>query len=137
MGLIKEFREFAVRGNVIDMAVGVIIGAAFGKIVTSLVTDVINPPLGLVIGGIDFRGLEIVLRGAQEGVAAITLRYGVFIQTMIEFVIQAFVIFLVIKAINTLRKRLEEPAPTAAAPKLSTQEVLLTEIRDLLKSKPR
>ena len=130
MGLIKEFKEFALKGNMLDMAVGVIVGAAFGKVVASLVSDVINPPLGLLIGGIDFRGLEIVLRTAEGAIPAVTLKYGAFIQSLIEFLIQAFAIFMVIKGINTFRKQAE-----AAPPKPSAQEVLLTEIRDVLKSK--
>ena len=129
MSLAKEFKEFAVKGNVVDMAVGIIIGAAFGKIVSSFVADVITPPLGYLIGGVDFTHLAIALPALQEGKAAVTIRYGAFLQTVCDFVIVAFAIFLAIKAINRM-KRKEEAAPTAAPPR---QEVLLEEIRDLLK----
>jgi len=133
MGFFKEFKEFAMRGNVIDMAVGIIIGAAFGKIVSSLVGDVIMPPLGLMIGGVDFSHLSVVLKDAEAGGGAVTLRYGMFVQTVFDFLIVAFAIFLAIKGMNRLQKKKEE-AP-AAPPKPSNQEVLLGEIRDLLKRK--
>ncbi len=129
MSMIKEFKEFAMRGNVVDLAVGIIIGAAFGKIVSSLVNDVIMPPIGILVGGVDFSNLAITLKGAAEGVSAVVIRYGVFINAVIDFVIVAFAIFLLIRAINTFKKK-EEAAP-AAPPR---QEVLLAEIRDLLKS---
>lgn len=130
MSMIKEFKEFAVRGNVVDMAVGIIIGAAFGKIVSSVVADVIMPPIGLVLGGVDFSNLAIVLKAAVDQTPAVTLNYGKFIQTVIDFLIIAFAIFLLVKGINTLKRKEEEkPAET---PK---QEVLLAEIRDLLKQK--
>lgn len=131
MGMIKEFKEFAVKGNMVDMAVGIIIGAAFGKIVTSLVTDVIMPPLGVILGGIDFTGLTITLKQAAGTAPAVTLNYGKFIQALVDFTIIAFAIFMAIKAINTL-KRKEEAAPSAP-PKPTNEEVLLGEIRDLLK----
>lgn len=131
MGMIKEFKEFAVKGNMVDMAVGIIIGAAFGKIVSSLVSDVIMPPLGVILGGIDFTGLSIMLKQAAGTAPAVTLNYGKFIQALVDFTIIAFAMFIAIKAINKL-KRTEEAAPTSP-PKPSNEEVLLTEIRDLLK----
>ena len=133
MSFINEFKQFAMKGNVVDMAVGIIIGAAFGKIVSSFVGDVIMPPLGLLIGGVDFTDLAVVLKEASGDVAAVTLNYGKFIQTIFDFTIVAFAIFLAIKAMNRLKKK-EEEAP-AAPPAPSAQEVLLTEIRDLLKQK--
>ena len=138
MGMIKEFKEFAMRGNVLDMAVGVVIGGAFGKIVSSVVADVIMPPLGLLIGGVNFTDLTLVLKQATLDAAtgaeipAVTLNYGNFLQTVFDFLIIAFAIFLFIKAINTMRKK-EEPAPVEAPPAPSKEEELLTEIRDLLK----
>lgn len=133
MGLLKEFKTFAMRGNVLDMAVGVIIGAAFGKIVTSMVSDVLMPPIGLLTGGMDFSRLSITLRAASAGTDAVTLRYGVFINSIIDFVIVAFCIFLLIKVVNAAKRHAEE-AP--AAPKAPSQEVvLLSEIRDLLKQR--
>jgi large conductance mechanosensitive channel len=131
MSFVKEFREFAVKGNVVDMAVGIIIGAAFGKIVSSFVSDVVTPPLGYVIGGVDFTKLAITLPALQDGKEDVTVRYGAFLQTTFDFVIVAFAIFLAVKAINKL-KRKEEVAPSAPPPP-SRQEVLLEEIRDLLK----
>jgi len=132
MAIIKEFKEFAMRGNVVDLAVGVIIGAAFGKIVTSLVNDVIMPPIGYLTGGIDFKNLKILIKEGDptKKIADVTVNYGNFINTMIEFVIIAFCIFMVVKAINSLKKP-EEPAP-AADPAPTKEEALLTEIRDLL-----
>lgn len=135
MSFIKEFREFAVRGNVVDMAVGIIIGAAFGKIVTSMVSDIFMPPIGWLIGGVDFSDLAIQLPAVIEGREAVTVAYGKFIQTILDFAIVAFVIFLVIKGINRL-KRKEEAAPAPAAEPVPTkEEILLTEIRDLLKQR--
>lgn len=131
MSFVKEFREFAVKGNVADMAVGIIIGAAFGKIVTSFVNDVITPPLGYLIGGVDFNNLKISLPAIQEGKEDVTINYGAFLQNAFDFIIVAFAIFLVIKMINRL-KRKEEAAP-AAPPPPSKEELLLAEIRDLLK----
>ena len=127
MGFIKEFKEFAVKGNVMDMAVGVIIGAAFGKIVTSLVNDILMPIIGMLTGGIDFTGLK-----ATIGEANIT--YGQFVQSVIDFVIVAFCIFLMLKGINKLNRKKQQPA-APEAPKGPTQEELLAEIRDLLKQK--
>lgn len=131
MKLINEFKSFAMRGNVVDMAVGIIIGAAFGKIVSSFVNDVIMPPIGLLVGGIDFSDLALTLKTATESAPAVVLKYGVFINTVIDFVIIAWAIFMVIKAMNTLKKK--EEAQPAAPPKPSEEVVLLAEIRDLLK----
>ena len=131
MSIIKEFKDFAMRGNVVDMAVGIIIGSAFGKIVTSLVNDVIMPPIGLALGGIDFKSFAITIKQATGDVPAVTIRYGAFINVIVDFVIVAFVLFMVIKLMNTMKKK-KEVAP-AAPPKPPAQEVLLTEIRDLLK----
>ncbi len=138
MAVLKEFREFAVKGNVVDLAVGVIIGAAFGKIVNSLVADVIMPPIGLLLGGIDFSAFALTLKptsvdAAGKAIAPVFLKYGVFINTMIEFAIVAFAVFLLVKAINAARR---EPA-AAPAPAPPAQEVLLAEIRDLLKAQRR
>jgi large conductance mechanosensitive channel len=133
MGMLKEFREFAVKGNVVDMAVGIIIGVAFGKIVSSFVADVIMPPLGLLIGGVDFADLAIFLKEAEGDAAAVTLGYGVFLQAVVDFVIIAFAIFIAVKAINSMKRR--EEAPPAAPPEPSNEEKLLMEIRDLLKQK--
>jgi large conductance mechanosensitive channel len=131
MSFLKEFREFAMRGNVVDLAVGVIIGAAFGKIVSSLVADIIMPPLGLLIGGIDFKQFAVTLRDAQGDIPAVVMHYGVFIQNVFDFVIVAFAIFMAIKLINRLNRKKEETP--AAPPAPSKEEVLLSEIRDLLK----
>ncbi|MCO5946870.1 large-conductance mechanosensitive channel protein MscL [Mucilaginibacter flavidus] len=133
MAIIKEFKEFAMRGNVVDLAVGVIIGAAFGKIVTSLVTDVIMPPIGYVTGGIDFKNLKVMIKPGDptKKIADVSINYGNFINTFIEFLIIAFCIFMVVKAINSLKKPEEAPAP-APDPGPTKEEVLLTEIRDLL-----
>ncbi|WP_339413510.1 MULTISPECIES: large-conductance mechanosensitive channel protein MscL [unclassified Pseudomonas] len=132
MSILSEFKAFAVKGNVVDMAVGIIIGAAFGKIVSSFVGDVVMPPLGMLIGGVDFSDLAIVLKAAEGEAPAVTLSYGKFIQTIIDFVIVAFAIFMGVKVINRL-KREEEAAPAApAAP--TKDQVLLSEIRDLLKA---
>ena len=130
MGFFKEFKEFAMKGNVMDMAVGVIIGGAFGKIVSSLVDDVLMPAIGMLTGNVDFTKLALKI---GEGENAAVLNYGTFIQNIIDFLIVAFCIFLMIKAMNKLnRKKEEEPAP-APAPEPSAEEKLLTEIRDLLK----
>ncbi|MFC0139825.1 large-conductance mechanosensitive channel protein MscL [Erwinia mallotivora] len=130
MSLFKEFRDFAMRGNVVDLAVGVIIGAAFGKIVSSLVANIIMPPLGLLIGGVDFKSFSWVLKPAEGDTPAVVMQYGVFIQTIFDFVIVAFAIFMAIKLMNKLYKRKEVEKP---APKPTAEELLLTEIRDLLK----
>lgn len=134
MSIVKEFKEFAVKGNVMDMAVGIIIGVAFGKIVSSFVADVMMPPIGLLIGGVDFSNLAVTLKAAGEGVEAVSLRYGVFIQTVFDFVIVAFAVFVAVRALNSLRKK--EAETPAAPPAPSAQEQLLMEIRDLLKNKP-
>ena len=134
MSIIKEFKEFAVKGNVVDMAVGIIIGVAFGKIVSSFVADVLMPPIGMLIGGVDFSNLVITLKAAQEGVEAVTLRYGVFLQTVFDFLIVAFAVFMAVKALNSMRKK--EAETPAAPPAPSAQEQLLMEIRDLLKNRP-
>ena len=133
MQILKEFKEFAVKGNVVDMAVGIIIGAAFGKIVSSFVADVVTPPIGMLLGGVDFSSLAITLKAAAGDAPAVVLSYGKFIQTVVDFTIIAFAIFMGIKAINTL-KRAEEAAP-APPPEPTKEEILLTEIRDLLKEK--
>ncbi len=132
MAIVKEFKEFAMRGNVVDLAVGVIIGAAFGKIVASLVNDVIMPPIGYLTGGIDFKNLKVLIKQGDPSkkIADIAINYGNFINTVIEFLIVAFCIFMVVKAINAMKKPAEE-AP-AAAPESTKEEILLTEIRDLL-----
>jgi large conductance mechanosensitive channel len=136
MSLIKEFKQFAMRGNVVDMAVGIIIGAAFGKIVTSLVNDVIMPPIGLLLGGVNFTDLRITIKPASlndagEIVKGVTLNWGNFVQVVIDFLIVAFVIFMLIKGMNSLKKKEEEAPAAFTAP--SKEEELLGEIRDLLK----
>jgi large conductance mechanosensitive channel len=131
MGMIKEFKQFAMRGNVMDMAIGIIIGAAFGKIVSSLVADVIMPPIGMLLGGVDFVSLAITLKEGAEGVEPVLLKYGVFINTLIDFIIIGFAIFLVVKGLNSMKKK-EEEKP-AAPPAPSKEEVLLAEIRDELR----
>jgi large conductance mechanosensitive channel len=133
MSMMKEFKTFAMKGNMVDMAVGIIIGAAFGKIIASLVKDVIMPPIGMLVGGVNFTELKLTLQEAAGEEAAVTLNYGNFIQTAVDFLIIAFAIFMVVKAINSMKKK-EEEAP-AAPPKPSNEEVLLTEIRDVLKAK--
>ena len=137
MSIGTEFKEFISRGNVVDLAVGVIIGASFGKIVTSLVEQVVMPPIGLVLGRVDFSQLEWVLvaeNPATEEIEKVAIQYGAFINTLIQFLIVAFVIFLVVKAINKLRRKQAETPAEPAAP--TTSEALLTEIRDALKSRP-
>ncbi|MFZ5364330.1 MAG: large-conductance mechanosensitive channel protein MscL [Patescibacteria group bacterium] len=126
--MLKEFKEFAIKGNAMDMAVGIIIGAAFGKIVSSLVEDIIMPPIGILLGGVDFSNLAITLKKASDGAAAVTLNYGIFINSVIDFVIIAFAIFILIKQIEKLRKK--EAAKVA---KSTEDTLLLREIRDLLK----
>ncbi|MDH3386607.1 MAG: large-conductance mechanosensitive channel protein MscL [Gammaproteobacteria bacterium] len=130
--MMTEFKDFAMRGNVVDMAVGIVIGGAFGKIVSSFVADVLMPPIGLLLGGVDFRDLAIMLKEGVGDTAAVMVNYGSFIQTVVDFVIIAFAIFLVIKAMNSMKKKEEAPAP-APEPGPSAEEVLLGEIRDLLK----
>lgn len=131
MSLIQEFKSFAMRGNVIDMAVGIIVGAAFGKVVSSFVDNIVMPPLGLMIGGVDFSDLAIVLREATGELEAVTLGYGAFIQSVVDFLIIAAAIFVAIKVMNSLKRK--EEAKPAAPPAPSKEEVLLTDIRDLLK----
>lgn len=141
MSFIQDFKAFALKGNVVDMAVGVIIGGAFGKIVTSIVNNIIMPPIGVLTGGMDFTDLKLVLKDAmKEGdqvvSEAVTLNYGQFIQDVVDFLIIAFCIFLMVKGIAALsRKKEEKPAEPAPAPEPSAEEKLLTEIRDLLKNK--
>ncbi|MGP1360622.1 large-conductance mechanosensitive channel protein MscL [Campylobacter sp.] len=132
MSFISEFKEFAMRGNVIDMAVGVVIGGAFGKIVSSLVGDVIMPVVGVITGGVNFTDLKLTLKEAVDSAPAVTINYGSFIQTMVDFLIIAFCIFCVIKALNSLKKKPVEEAP-ATEPETPADIALLTEIRDLLK----
>ena len=144
MSIVKEFREFAMRGNIVDMAVGIIIGSAFGKIITSVVSDVLMPPIGMAIGRVDVKDFKLVLQKAvpaitdgglvvKQAISEVAIKYGMFIQTIIDFLIVAFCIFLVIKVMNRLKKKEEEkPAPQPAP---SKEEVLLTEIRDLLRDK--
>ena len=132
MGFISEFKEFAMKGNVLDMAVGVIIGGAFGKIVSSLVDDVLMPIVGMHTGNVDFTNLAFQI---GEGEEAAVLKYGNFIQNTVDFLIVAFCIFIMLKGINKLNRKKEEPAPAPEAPKGPTQEELLAEIRDLLKKK--
>jgi large conductance mechanosensitive channel len=129
--MMKEFRDFAMRGNVVDMAVGIVIGGAFGKIVSSFVNDVLMPPIGMMLGGVDFGDLAVTLKEAVGETPAVMLNYGMFIQTVVDFIIIAFAIFLVVKAMNNLKKK--EEAKPAPPPKPSAEETLLTEIRDLLK----
>ena len=134
MKIINEFKSFAMRGNVVDMAVGIVIGAAFGKIVSSLVADVIMPPVGMLLGRVNFADLAITMKQASGDVAAVTLNYGKFIQAIVDFVIVAFAIFIVVKGMNSLKRKKEDAAP-AAPPAPPKQELLLAEIRDLLKQK--
>lgn len=128
MSLAREFKEFAVKGNVVDMAVGVIIGAAFGKIVSSFVSDVVTPPLGLLVGGVDFRDLSVVLKEGVDKTPPVVMKYGLFVQSVFDFLIVALAIFAVVKMINKLKR--STPAAPAEPPK---QELLLTEIRDALR----
>ena len=134
--MMKEFKEFAMRGNVIDLAVGVVIGASFGKIVTSAVNDIIMPPLGILVGGMDFKDLKLVLRhnvmDAEGKVADVTLNYGAFLQNILDFIIIAFAIFMLVKVINKLKRKKAEAPSTPPAP--TKEEVLLTEIRDAIRS---
>ena len=132
MKMLDEFKAFAMKGNVLDMAVGIIIGGAFGKIISSVVGDIIMPPIGLLLGGVNFTDLKIVLKAATETAPAVTMNYGNFIQVTIDFLIIAFVIFMLIKAMNAAKKK-EAAAPPPAPPAPSKEELLLGEIRDLLK----
>jgi large conductance mechanosensitive channel len=131
MSIVKEFKAFAMKGNVMDMAVGIIIGAAFGKIVTSIVNDIIMPPIGLLVGGVNFSDLKFVMNEALGTAPAVTINYGNFLQVTFDFLIVAFAIFMVIKAMNSMKKKQEAAPAEPTVP--NTQEILLTEIRDLLK----
>ncbi|WP_372774571.1 large-conductance mechanosensitive channel protein MscL [Mangrovibacterium sp.] len=142
MSMMKEFKTFAMKGNVVDMAVGIIIGGAFGKIVASFVNDVLMPPIGMLLGGMDFKTLQVVLRedilneAGEVVTKGATIMYGNFIQTTIDFIIIAFAIFMMIKAMNNMKKKEEaKPAPTPPPPAPTKEELLLGEIRDLLKQK--
>ncbi len=131
MKIIDEFKTFAIKGNMVDMAIGIIIGAAFGKIVTSLVNDIIMPPIGVLLGGVNFTDLKLTIKAATEAAPAVTWNYGNFIQVMIDFLIIAWAVFMIVKALNTIQKKeAEAPAPPPAPTK---EETLLAEIRDLLK----
>lgn len=132
MGFVKEFKDFAMKGNVVDLAVGVIIGGAFGKIVSSLVGDVIMPVIGIVTGGVDFKSLKFVLKAAEGEAPEVAMNYGMFIQNVFDFLVIALCIFMMIKAMNSAKKK-EEVVEAPAAPAGPTQEELLAEIRDLLK----
>ena len=131
MGMMSEFKKFAMKGNVVDMAVGIVIGAAFGKIVSSFVNDILMPPIGMMIGGVDFSQLSYTLKEAVGETAAVTINYANFIQTALDFIIIAFAIFMVVKGMNRMKKK--EEAKPAEPPKPTNEEVLLAEIRDLLK----
>jgi large conductance mechanosensitive channel len=133
MSLIKELKEFAMRGNVVDLAVGIIIGGAFGKIITSVVNDVLMPPIGLLLGGVDFKNLMVILKAANGDVPGVTLRYGMFINTVIDFIIVSFSIFMVVKLMNKLKKKQAEVP--SEPPKPAKEEMLLSEIRDILRSR--
>lgn len=133
MSIIGEFKEFAIKGNVVDMAVGVIIGTAFGKIVSSLVADVVMPPIGFLLGGVNFSDLAYTLRAATGESPAVVIAYGKFAQTVIDFAIIAFVIFMMVRVINSLKRKSEAASSAPAAP--SAEQTLLTEIRDILRSK--
>jgi large conductance mechanosensitive channel len=134
MSIVKDFKEFAMRGNVIDLAVAVIIGGAFGKIVASFVNDILMPPLGLLMGGVDFKDLKAILKEGTDAIPAVTWNYGMFIQNIIDFLIIAFAIFMMVRMIAKMQKQKSvEPAPEPAPPEPSNEEKLLTEIRDLLK----
>ncbi len=133
MGMLQEFKEFAVKGNMIDMAVGIIIGGAFGTIVKSLVEDVIMPPIGMLLGGVDFSDIKIPLKAAANGKDAVSMNIGTFFNNVISFLIVAWAVFMLVKAINELKKRFEKEKAAAPPPAPTPTEVLLTEIRDSLK----
>ena len=138
MSFAKEFKEFAVKGNVIDMAVGIIIGAAFGKIVSSFVGDVVMPPIGLLLGGVNFTDLAVVLKPAEGELDAVLLKYGAFLQTVIDFLIIAMAVFVAVKVMNSLKRKEEEaPAEAPKEPEPTKEELLLSEIRDLLKEQKK
>jgi large conductance mechanosensitive channel len=133
MKLVDEFKSFAMKGNVSDMAVGIIIGAAFGKIVSSIVSDIIMPPLGLLIGGVNFTDLRLIMKAATDTHPAVTWNYGNFLQVTFDFLIVAFAVFMIIKALNVAKKKEAAKPAQAAPPSPTKEELLLTEIRDLLK----
>jgi len=133
MSILSEFKDFAMKGNVVDMAVGIIVGASFGKIISSFVKDIIMPPIGVLLGGVDFSDLTITIQQASKNVPAVAIKYGLFIQTVVDFLIVAFAIFMAVKVMNSLKKPNAEPIKKESV--LSTEEALLTEIRDLLKNK--
>lgn len=133
MGMMSEFKEFAIKGNVVDMAVGIIVGAAFGKIISSFVKDIIMPPIGVMMGGVDFTDLAVTIQEAAGELPAVAIKYGAFIQTIVDFLIVAMAIFVAVKVMNSMKKA-EEEAPKED-PEPTNEEVLLTEIRDLLKNK--
>ncbi|MFA4862310.1 MAG: large-conductance mechanosensitive channel protein MscL [Bacteroidales bacterium] len=134
MGIIKDFKAFAMRGNVIDLAMAVVIGGAFGQIVASFVNDILMPPLGLLMGGVDFKDLKTTLKEGTDAIPAVTWNYGMFIQNIIDFLIIAFAIFIMVRAIAKIqRMKAQEPAPQPPPPEPTNEEKLLTEIRDLLK----
>jgi large conductance mechanosensitive channel len=133
MGILSEFKEFAIKGNVVDMAVGIIVGAAFGKIISSFVKDIVMPPIGVMLGGVNFSDLSVVIQEAAGDIPAVAIKYGLFTQTIIDFFIISMAIFIAVKVMNNMKKTEEETPEEEPTP--SNEEVLLTEIRDLLKSK--
>ncbi len=133
MGIVQEFRDFAIKGNVVDMAVGIIIGGAFGTIVASLVKDVIMPPIGLLLGGVDFSDVKLTLAEAANGKEAVTMNIGLFINNVISFMIVAFAVFMLVKSLNEVKRRFEKEQAAAPPPGLSTTDALLVEIRDALR----
>ena len=133
MGMLSEFKDFAIKGNVVDMAVGIIIGAAFGKIISSFVKDIIMPPIGVAMGGVDFTDLSVVIQEAAGSTPSVAINYGTFVQTIIDFLIIAMAIFVAVKAMNSMKKK-EEAATAEEEVEPSKEEILLTEIRDLLKN---
>jgi large conductance mechanosensitive channel len=133
MGILSEFKEFAIKGNVVDMAVGIIVGAAFGKIISSFVKDIVMPPIGVMLGGVNFSDLSVVIQEAAGDIPAVAIKYGLFTQTIIDFLIISMAIFIAVKVMNNMKKTEEESPEEEPTP--SNEEVLLTEIRDLLKSK--
>ncbi len=135
MSLVNEFKEFAIKGNVIDMAVGVVIGAGFGKIVSALVADIITPPLGLIVGGVDFSALNVVLKQGADAASTVTVNYGHFLQSIFDFTIMAAALFALIKAINTLKRAQLRAAQVTAEAIPTAEEKLLMEIRDILRAK--
>ncbi|MEZ4334557.1 MAG: large-conductance mechanosensitive channel protein MscL [Myxococcota bacterium] len=135
MGMLSEFKDFAMKGNVVDMAVGVVIGGAFGKIVASFTNDILMPPIGMLLGGADFSDLKVVLKEAVGETPAVTVNYGMFVNVVLDFLIIAFAIFLVVKAMNTAMDRMKKKEEAAPPPGPTKEEVLLTEIRDAIRSR--